>query len=781
MAALAAAPRFTSRSWHVRAPGAASINSRVAAVQDQCTSHPLQAHQLGHQATQPLPRSPRRKLKRCRLNALPDVRHLHLQHAKGAIPTSSSVEDATLDRPQPAPRPALSAPSQKHCKHGTGKQIAPAVNLARLIDSGAVSHFDDVFYMHKRANEILKEGKITRDGVLCSCCATVFGLSKFEEHAGSRLHRPGANMFLRDGRSLVECAQQGMDASKQQGIYYAGGGLGDMHINRRSYMPSPDSCTTTEDDNEMMTKDVPIGDIFHGRRDEGRPMVDDCVESRSNALEEDDWLGDWLAFIEHEQAASVALDGQPDVDASEPLPGEGMSFTRMLLDGTYLEMEKPRTIPNCQANDASLYNTMADGSMSNVASAATAAHFKGLAECRGSNGKSVGTTIHSCGLMVNEYPGVCDDYMRIEQQDTTTLRPVPHAEPPHKDNIEASYSSMNDGAFDDDEDIDWHDDICHVCRDGGELIMCDGCPSSFHTQCLHLSSIPKGQWFCSECKCAKCGSGTEYPHHMIKRHKAMPQYDPDTPNNLLVSCPQCFLRFHQSCIEGKIQNNLCSRACQDVFRKLRALVGCVSTLGGGLSWTLIRSFKDESKECSKAQAITFDKQLLKALKLLQQSFNPIKDYQTGVNMIAQAVFNRKSSVPRLDFSGFYTMLLIKGGKQLVSVATVRVHGNALAEVPFIATSNKFRRQGMCKAMMRELEGVLSRVGISELILPSMEELLEIWTGPAFKFQRLTSQDQQEDHQIKTRLGKNMIMTFPGTTLVHKQIRARPRGQGLTPG
>ncbi|XP_049454771.1 autoimmune regulator [Epinephelus fuscoguttatus] len=69
----------------------------------------------------------------------------------------------------------------------------------------------------------------------------------------------------------------------------------------------------------------------------------------------------------------------------------------------------------------------------------------------------------------------------------------------------------------------YNDDECAVCKDGGELICCDGCPRAFHLTCLDppLTCIPSGSWQCEWC----CGN-------RVKREKAQLPLQP------LVAQPQ---------------------------------------------------------------------------------------------------------------------------------------------------------------------------------------------------------------------------------------------------
>ncbi|KAK6104410.1 CHD C-terminal 2 domain family protein [Brugia pahangi] len=62
------------------------------------------------------------------------------------------------------------------------------------------------------------------------------------------------------------------------------------------------------------------------------------------------------------------------------------------------------------------------------------------------------------------------------------------------------------GATKDDEEekkITTNMEYCRTCKEGGWLLCCDTCPSSYHAYCLNpsLTEIPEGDWSCPRCLC----------------------------------------------------------------------------------------------------------------------------------------------------------------------------------------------------------------------------------------------------------------------------------------
>ncbi|URD77894.1 PHD-finger [Musa troglodytarum] len=77
-----------------------------------------------------------------------------------------------------------------------------------LIENRIVLARQKVHYISKRDGHVLMEGHITRNGIKCRCCRKLHSLTGFEAHAGSDKCKPGANTFLLDGRSLLQCHLQ---------------------------------------------------------------------------------------------------------------------------------------------------------------------------------------------------------------------------------------------------------------------------------------------------------------------------------------------------------------------------------------------------------------------------------------------------------------------------------------------------------------------------------------------------------------------------------------------
>ena len=59
-----------------------------------------------------------------------------------------------------------------------------------------------------------------------------------------------------------------------------------------------------------------------------------------------------------------------------------------------------------------------------------------------------------------------------------------------------------------------HNEFCRTCKEGGELICCDSCPSSYHLRCLNppLKDVPPGDWRCPRCSCEPLTAPIEKIH-----------------------------------------------------------------------------------------------------------------------------------------------------------------------------------------------------------------------------------------------------------------------------
>uniref|UniRef100_A0ACD5WIP3 Uncharacterized protein n=6 Tax=Avena sativa TaxID=4498 RepID=A0ACD5WIP3_AVESA len=302
------------------------------------------------------------------------------------------------------------------------------------------------------------------------------------------------------------------------------------------------------------------------------------------------------------------------------------------------------------------------------------------------------------------------------------------------------------------------DSICSICNDGGNIILCDGCPSSFHHACVGLQDTPTGTWYCPSCRCSICDSGA---------------YDPDAnqfTEKTIMYCDQCECEYHVGCIRNKSDQLsccpegcwFCSRGCSEIFQHLQKLIGKpIPTPVEGLSCTILKFDRENTSD-----DVNFDNEkmaeqygkLCIALDVLHECFVTIIEPRTRRDIAEDIVFNRESELRRLNFRGFYTILLQKDG-ELISVGTFRICGKKFAELPLIGTRVQYRRQGMCRLIMNELEKLLSGWGVERLLLPAVPQLLATWTG-SFGFTAMSNSD-------RFKLAESSVLSFQGTTMCQK--------------
>lgn len=314
---------------------------------------------------------------------------------------------------------------------------------------------------------------------------------------------------------------------------------------------------------------------------------------------------------------------------------------------------------------------------------------------------------------------------------------------------------------------DPNDDTCGICGDGGDLICCDGCPSAFHQSCLGTEMLPPGDWYCMNCSCRYCASN---PGIIALENGEI--------NSKLLSCSQCEEKYHQTCIPeedavimGPSQScsSFCGHACKKIFEKLRMLLGIKNYLDEGYSWTILQRLDDDLPEtnCTFEQRAERNSKIAVALAVMDECFLPIIDRRSGINLIHNVVYNCGSNFNRLNYSGFYTFLLERDD-EIISVASLRIHGTRAAEMPFIGTRNMYRRQGMCRRLLNEIELVLRSLNIEKLIIPSISKMKDTWTK-VFGFRAPEISEEEEIRSIN-------LLVFPGIGLLLKPLLRNDSGE-----
>ncbi|KAJ9562706.1 hypothetical protein OSB04_007866 [Centaurea solstitialis] len=307
-----------------------------------------------------------------------------------------------------------------------------------------------------------------------------------------------------------------------------------------------------------------------------------------------------------------------------------------------------------------------------------------------------------------------------------------------------------------DEGIDQSDDSCGLCGDGGELICCDNCPSTFHQACLSTQELPEGNWYCSTCCCCSCGNVVNQIETSISK---------------ALKCLQCERKYHEECIkenaiegESVAPNWFCGETCKKIHSGLQSRIGHVNPISDGFSWTVLRCIHGDEKVLSGESFVALKAEcnlkLAVALTIMEECFLPMVDTRTGIHMIPHVLYNCGSEFVRLNYEGFYTVVLEKDDI-LLCAASIRIHGATVAELPLIATCSRYRRQGMCRRLMDAIEEMLKSFKVEKLVVSAIPSVVETWTE-GFGFSPLEADEKKS-------LEKTNLMVFPGTVWLKKPM------------
>ncbi|WVZ85717.1 hypothetical protein U9M48_032608 [Paspalum notatum var. saurae] len=295
--------------------------------------------------------------------------------------------------------------------------------------------------------------------------------------------------------------------------------------------------------------------------------------------------------------------------------------------------------------------------------------------------------------------------------------------------------------------VDQNDDACGSCGDGGELICCDNCPASYHQGCLPSQDVPDGNWYCSCCLCNIC--------QQVINSKELRTSLPDLE---CLQCErQCNVTFYSSAflLPYKISH-------LSIYTIFRSRVGVPDHLDDGLSCTILRNNGDQKVRTEEEIALMAEcnMKLMIALSIMEECFLPILDPRTGIDIIPSILYNWRSDFVHLDHKGFYTVVM-ENDDSIVSVASIRLHGAIVAEMPLVATCTENRQQGMCRRLLDYIEEMLKSLKVEMLLLSAIPHLVETWTS-AFGFREIDDSDKKQ-------LSKVRLASIPGTVLLKKNL------------
>ncbi|XP_071719759.1 uncharacterized protein [Rutidosis leptorrhynchoides] len=358
-----------------------------------------------------------------------------------------------------------------------------------------------------------------------------------------------------------------------------------------------------------------------------------------------------------------------------------------------------------------------------------------------------------------------------------------------------------------------NDDACRICWDGGELMLCDGCPRSFHKECVDLDSIPHGKWYCKYCQqamklvadndnavAAGRVTGIDPIEQIMSRCIRIVKNPENTEfvacvlcrcqdfskkvfnDRTVIVCDQCEREYHIGCLRDNNMADIkalpkgkwfCCTDCERIYSDLANLLTQEPKL---LPDDLLTSLREKQKDNGADNVVNSEmrfvllsgknasrdtrKLLAQAVDIFHECFDPIIDATSGRDFIPSMVYGRK--IWSQDFAGMLCAILTIESN-VVSVGMFRVFGEDIAELPLVATSKCNQGKGYFNLLFTCIENLLTSMKVKKIVLPAAEEAKSIWTNK-FGFETIAPPELAELKQTCSGM-----MTFKGTFMLQKDI------------
>ncbi|CAN6471312.1 unnamed protein product [Victoria cruziana] len=358
----------------------------------------------------------------------------------------------------------------------------------------------------------------------------------------------------------------------------------------------------------------------------------------------------------------------------------------------------------------------------------------------------------------------------------------------------------------------YNDDLCTMCGESGVLLLCDGCPRSFHAGCLEEQKFHDGSWHCPYCKMkavhgsttiggesqtnAVSGSNFEDKKHITIRCKRVIKLPTTEVGGCVVCrahdfskgkfdertvmlCDQCEKEFHVGCLResGLCDLNalprgkwFCNGACSDIHSALHRLISSGSlTPPDAVSGIIGRKFEEKNLNpavvnvkwqlLSGRIASPNSRMLLsRAAAIFRDCFDPIIE-MSGRDLIPSMVYSR--NIGGREFGGMFCIVLIVNSV-VVSAGVLRIFGQEVAELPLVATRRENQGQGYFQSLFSCIGSLLAKLNVKNLVLPAAEGAESIWTKK-FGFNKLS------DEELRKYTRDLPMMVFQGTSMLAKEL------------